>query len=180
MKKRSVPSEKKIRIRFAIMGAAILAVAIFFAFYSGAFAYCFNFEGYVKGLDVKRYSLGEVVLLPKESREFADANGNKEYSVSVGEIKEENGEVSVEIVIYGSGGFNSGKLVRTEAVKNANENYVAEVILSNGEQTEKMHIKSRKISRARAEYVFCASSFSLSGGETVKLKNLVMNEYKRR
>lgn len=180
MKKRSVPSEKKIRIRFAIMGAAILAVAIFFAFYSGAFAYCFNFEGYVKGLDVKRYSLGEVVLLPTETREFADANGNKEYSVSVGEIKEENGEVSVKIVIFGSGGFNSGKLVRTEAVKNANENYVAEVILSNGEQTEKMQLKSRKISRARAEYVFCASSFSLSGGETVKLKNLVMNEYKRR
>ena len=52
--------------------------------------------------------------------------------------------------------------------------------LNDDEQTEKMHLKSRKISRARAEYVFCASSFSLSGGETVKLKNLVMNEYKRR
>ena len=180
MKKRSVPSEKKIRIRFAIMGAAILAVAIFFAFYSGAFAYCFNFESYVKGLDVKRYSLGEVVFLPEESREFADANGNKEYSVSVGEIKEENGELSVEIVIIGSGGFNSGKLVRTEAVKNANENYVAEIIISNGEQTENMKLKSKKISRARAEYVYSVSSFSLTGDETIKLKNLVMNEYKRR
>ena len=180
MGKRTVPSEKKIRIRFAIMGAAILAVAIFFAFYGGVFAYCFNFESYVKSLDVKRYSLGEVILLPKEEREFTDGEGNREYSISVSDIKNENGELSVEIVIIGSGGFSSGKLVRTEAVKNANENYIAEIIISNGEQTENMKLKSQKISRARAEYVYSVSSFSLTGGETIKLKNLVMNEYKRR
>lgn len=179
MKERIVPSQNKIRIRFAIMGIVILAVVIFFVVYSGLFSYIFNFEGYVRSLDIKRYSLGEVTLSADETKEFVDTNGEREYSISISEVKKETDEVSVKVTIVGSSKLSSGKLVRSSAIKNGNENYIMEVTLSNGSQNVLLALKTQKVSRARAEYVYCTSSFSLNGDEIVKIKNLVMNEYKR-
>lgn len=174
MERRTSNKKKSILRRLIFAGAALFVAAVIIFIASGFAKYIFDFDGYVRSLIPKNYALEDITLKAGETKTEGD------FSLSLTDVKSENGKTTITFTLKGTESFSSGTIVRTTAIRSKADSYAAEIYLFDGENSYLMSCESSSVYRARATYVYSFSGEYPASSLTVVFKKLVVTEYSKK